>query len=178
MAPARDDRYISDAQGRALAGAEVYWCTQPASTANNPPSPLATVYADLAGTIPLAQPVLTDGFGHAFAYMDESVLHTVVIWHPLFGYNPVVLPDQSVGGGSGGGSGLTPFAGTPNGTIDGTNRVFTLTNGGTPIPDTTPVQITAWLNFPLIPGLGFSVSGNVITYANAPQPASSSGPAD
>lgn len=178
MARARDDRYVTDAQGRALSGAQVYWCTQPASTANDPPSPLATIYDSISGGTPETQPVLTDGFGHAYAYLDDSVLYTVVIWHPLFGYNPVVLPDQSIGGGSGGGSGLTPFAGTPLGIIDGTNRVFTLTNGGTPIPDVTPVQIAAWLNFPLIPGLGFSVSGNIITYANAPQPASSSGAAD
>lgn len=177
MSLARDDRYVTDAQGRALAGAEVYWCTQPASTANNPPSPLATVYADAAGSIPLTQPVLTDGFGHAYAYMNEAVLHTVVIWHPLFGYNPVVLPDQSIGGGTGG-AGLTPFSGTPSGTINGTNRVFTLTNGGTPIPNATPAQVTAWLNFPLALGIGFTVSGNVITYASAPQTASGSGAAD
>ena len=90
----------------------------------NPPSPLATAYIDLAEN-PLTQPALTDGFGHAFAYLDDSVLYTVVIWHPLFGENPVVLPDQSLAGGGGGGSSLTPFAGPPSGTINGTNTVFT-----------------------------------------------------
>ena len=49
MTLARDDRYVTDAQGRALAGAQVYWCTQPASTANDPPSPLATIYGSISG---------------------------------------------------------------------------------------------------------------------------------
>src|ERR1700721_1297769 len=107
MSLARDDRYVTDAQGRALAGAQVYWCTQPASTASNPPSPLATVYTDSTGDTPIVQPALTDGFGHAYAYMNNAVLYTVVIWHPLFGQNPVVLPDQAIAG-SGGGPGYTP----------------------------------------------------------------------
>jgi len=178
MSLSRDDRWVADAQGNALAGAEVYWCLQPASTSVNPPSPLATVYTDSTGDTPIVQPVLTDGFGHAFAYMNPDVLYTVVIWHPLFGYNPIVLPDQSIGGGGGGGAGLTPFAGVPQGAINGTNQTFILTNGGTPIADATPSQVTAWLNIPLIQGIGFSVTGNVLTYASPPQPASGSGPAD
>ncbi len=64
MSIARDDRWVADALGVALAGAQVYWCTQPASTTANPPSPLATIYTDSTGTTPLTQPVLTDGFGH------------------------------------------------------------------------------------------------------------------
>ena len=175
MAIVRDDRWCADAQGRALAGAQVYWCTQPASTATNPPSPLATAYIDLAED-PLTQPALTDGFGHAFAYLDDSVLYTVVIWHPLFGENPVVLPDQSLAGGGGGGSSLIPFAGTPSGTINGTNTVFTFA-----VP-ANPTQLTVWLNFPLINGLGYTWSWTggtlTITYAVAPQPASGGNPAD
>ncbi len=171
MAIARDDRYVTDAQGRALAGALVYYCTQPASTGNIPPSPLATIYTDMAGTVGV-NPVVTDGFGHAVAYLTAGVLYTIEIVHPLFGPNPVILADQEVGGGSGG-AGYTPFSGVPSGTINGTNRVFTLTNSGVPIPNATPVQITAWMNFPLIQGLGFTVSGNQLTYATAPQPGTS-----
>ena len=175
MAIVRDDRWCADAQGRALAGAQVYWCTQPASTATNPPSPLATAYTDLA-LDPLTQPALTDGFGHADAYLDDSVLYTVVMWHPLFGENPIVLPDQSLAGGGGGGSSLIPFAGTPSGTINGTNTVFTFA-----VP-ANPTQLTVWLNFPLINGLGYTWSWTggtlTITYAVAPQPASDGNPAD
>lgn len=181
MAIARDDRYVADAQGRALAGAQVYWCLQPATTTTNPPSPLATIYTDITGSTPETQPILTDGFGHADAYMDDTVLYTVVVWHPLFGPNPIVLMDQAIGGGGGGGTTLVPFAGVPTGVINGTNKVFTVVNGSTPLT-ALPVQMVAWLNFPLIQGVGYSlavVSGQLqITFANAPQPAAGGNPAD
>lgn len=168
MAIARDDRWVADALGRALSGAQVYWCTQPATTTTNPPSPLAIIYTDITGATPEAQPIVADGFGHAWAYMDNSVLYTVVIWHPLFGPNPVVIPDQSIGGGGGGG-GLVPFSGTPIGTQDGVNRVFTLANGGTPLA-VAPVYAEVWVNFPLVSGVGYTLAGDTITFTNAPQP--------
>lgn len=169
MSNARRDDWLTDAQGRALAGAEVYYCyPQPADTDTVPPSPLATIYSDLGGT-PLSQPVITDGFGHAVAYADSSRLYTIVYVHPLFGEFPVILKDQSFGGGGGGGA--TPFAGVPTGTIDGSNKVFTFAVPAAPV---TPPSV--WCNYPLIDGLGFTyswASGTLtITYANAPQPAS------
>jgi hypothetical protein len=165
MSIARDDRWVADAQGRALSGAQVYWCTQPASTGSNPPSPLATLYADLGGD-PLAQPVLTDGFGHGFAYLDNAVLYTVVIWHPLFGPNPIVLPDQAIGGE---GSAATAFSGALTPAADGTTTVFTLTNGGTPI-GLTPTSLIVWDNFPLAPGVGYALgpAPGQITFTTAP----------
>lgn len=168
MAISRDDRWLADAQGRALAGAMVYYCTQPANTSSIPPSPLATVYTDTAGDVG-ANPVYTDGFGHSVAYLNDAQLYTVVFVHPLFGPNPVILTDQTIPGAGGGGA-LTPFSGIPAGTIDGTNRAFTLTNNGTAL-SAAPVAGTtiAWLNFPLVEGLGFSISGTTVTYANAPQ---------
>jgi len=169
MALARRDDWLQDAQGRALAGAQVYYCTQPANTTIIPPSPLASVFSNLTGT-PTTNPQITDGFGHAIAYLDDTVLYTIEYVHPLFGPNPVVLIDQSFGGGGGGS--VTVFSGTPSGTINGTNRVFTVLNGSTPLT-ALPTQITAWLNFPLILGTGFTlavVSGQLqITYAVAPQ---------
>ena len=125
MAIARDDRWLTDALGRALAGAQVFYCLQPATTSTVPPSPLATVYDDLAGDA-IAQPLITDGFGHSIAYLDASALCTIVFVHPLFGPNPVVLTDQAIsGGGSGGGGGL-PAPVVPSGTPDGTLRSFVL----------------------------------------------------
>ena len=182
MSLARDDRYVTDAQGRALAGAQVYWCTQPATVGSTPPpSPLASLFTDLTGATPLAQPVLTDGFGHADAYMAEGALYTVAVYHPLYGTNPVVIPDQTIGGGGGGGTTVTTFAGIPTGPINGTNTVFTVVNGSTPLT-AIPAQITAWLNFPLVSGVGYSlsiVSGILkITYSLAPQPATGGSPAD
>jgi hypothetical protein len=149
---------------------------QPATTNVNPPSPLATVYTDLTGDTPIIQPVLTDGFGHSDAYMDDTTLYTVVIWHPLFGENPVVLKDQAPSNSGGGSAGLTAFSGTPSGPINGSNTVFTFA-----VPQ-NPVQVIVWLNFPLVVGVGYTVSwvsGTLtITYANAPQPSSGSTPAD
>jgi hypothetical protein len=173
----RDDRFITDAQGRALSGAVVYYCTQPATTSTTPPSPLATVYSDTSGDAGM-NPVYADGFGHSVAYLSNGQLYTVVIDHPLF-EQPYVLTDQTVPATGAGVSSLTPFAGIPIGTVDGTNRVFTLSNGGTPLassPLTSTLIVT--LNFPLTQGLGYTVSGTTITYANAPQPASGSVPAD
>ncbi len=181
MALGRDDRYIADALGRALAGAQVYWCSpQPASTAVNPPSPLAPTFTDLTGDTPLVQPVLADGFGHADAYLDDQTLFTVVVWHPLFGPNPIVLIDQQISGGGGGGSTLTPFQGTLIGTVDGVNKTFTLANGSSPL-GVAPIwsTVVVWFNFPLVNGLGYTPAGtDTLTFANAPQPASGGTPAD
>ena len=176
MALARSDQWVTDALGRALAGAQVYWCTQAASTANNPPSPLATAYTDNTGDTPIVQPVLTDGFGHAVAYLDDTQPYTVVIWHPLFGDTPIVLPDQVLSG-AGETTGLSPFAGTPSGVINGTNTVFTLTNNGVALT-APPSQVTVWNNFPLVPGVGYSLTGTTITFATAPQPAVGGNPGD
>ena len=180
MAINRDDRWLSDAIGNALSGATVYYCTQPATTSSLPPSPLATVYSDTSGDAG-TNPVTTDGFGHSVAYLNNSQLYTVVLSHPLFGSNPVVLTDQAIGGTSGGSSSSQiPFSGTPAGTVNGTNKTFTLTNNGTAIPSSgiTLTQLIVWLNLPLVQGLGYSVSGNQITYANAPKAASGGVPAD
>jgi hypothetical protein len=165
---------VIDGLGRALAGAACFWCApQPAVTTTFPPSPLAPIFTDISGATPATQPVLSDGFGQAHAYIDDDSLFTFVAFHPLFGPEPIVYPDQSLG--SGGGGDLSVFSGTPQGTIDGTNTVFTVVNGETPLT-AIPAQITAWLNFPLIEGLGYSlavVDGQLeITYATAPQPAS------
>jgi len=175
MGLARFDVTVQDAQGRALAGAQVFWLLQPATVPSTPPpSPEATIYADIGGVTPLTQPVLSDGFGEAFAYMDDAILYTLAIYHPLFGVNPLVRPDQAIGG-AGASSALTPFAGIPTGTIDGTNKVFTLVDGSTPLT-VIPSQYTVWLNVPLIEGIGYTIalSGGVVkvTFSTAPQPAS------
>jgi hypothetical protein len=159
MSIARRDDWVTDAQGRALSGATVYYCTQPANTSVIPPSPLATCYAGTGGGS-APNPSFTDGFGHAFTYLEDSVFYTVVYVHPLFGVFPIILPDQSLGGGGSAG-GYQPFNEVPSGAIDGSNRTFVLS--------VTPVFITFWVNFPLIEGLGFTIIGNTVTTALAPQ---------
>jgi hypothetical protein len=121
MAIGRRDDWLTDAQGRALAGAEVFYCTQPATTSPLPPTPLATIYSDMQSTVQ-AQPVITDGFGHAVAYLTANALYTVVYVHPLFG-SPVVLKDQAVTIGS---TLSLPVPVTPTPAPDGIIRDFVL----------------------------------------------------
>ena len=130
MAINRRDDTVINAIGHAIAGAAVYYLTQPANTTTL--TPLATVYSDTSGTI-TTNPQQTDGYGHAFAYLSDSVLYTIVYVYP--NGVKVIYPDQAIigTGGGGGGSSLTPFAGVPSGTINGTNVSFTLTNNGTPL---------------------------------------------
>lgn len=66
-------------------------------------------------------------------------------------------------------TGTTLFSGALTGTKDGSNKVFTLTNGGSAIGH-TPIWALVWDNFPLINGVGFSFgpSAGQVTFATAP----------
>lgn len=170
MANGRRDDWVTDAQGRALSGTLVYYCTQPANTSVTPPTPLASIFSNIGGTAE-ANPQVTDGFGHAVAYAEDSLLYTIVYSNPIFGATPIILTDQSFGppgGGSSGNVGFTPFAGVPTGAVNGSNTTFVLNNVSTPLPG-PPVQLVFWVNFPLINGQGFTFSGNVVTTAQPPQ---------
>lgn len=165
MAIARRDDYLTDAQGRALSGAAVYFCTQPATTTTIPPSPLATVYSDFSGNAG-ANPQYTDGFGHSVAYLDDTVLYTIVFVHPLF-LNPLVLPDQWCGGGGGGGSSYTPIqASSVAGTITGAIPGSTFVLPSTPVANSLLLQVNGQV---LTPNLGYTISGVTITVATALQ---------
>lgn len=165
MSILRRDDSVVNTLGNAIAGAEVYYLgPQPVDVATL--TPLLPVYGDTSGT-PATNPQITDGFGHAVAYLNDGALFTAVYIYP--NGMQVVYPDQFVGASSGG---STPFSGVPQGTIDGTNKVFTMVNGNTPL-GSIPLQSSVAVNFPLIPGLGYTlavVAGEVqITFANAPQ---------
>jgi len=58
----------------------------------------------------------------------------------------------------------TPVTGTLTGTIDGTNKIFTV-----PYTDIIADSLIIWRNFPLIPNVGYSVTGQTITFVDAPQ---------
>lgn len=103
----RYDTWVKSATGPAVAGAQVFVCTQPANTALFPPTPLASIYSDSGGLVPITQPIITDGFGHANFYALPG-LYTVVI--ALNGVIQQVYPDQSLGGigtAGGGGGGIS-----------------------------------------------------------------------
>jgi hypothetical protein len=169
MALARRDDWLQDAQGRALAGAQVYYCTQPATTTTVPPTPLASVFSDLIGTA-TTNPQITDGFGHAIAYLDSSVLYTIEYIHPLFGPNPVVLKDQSLGGGGGGGSTTFVQASTTEGTITGAIPGATFTLPSVPVSGSLVLNANGQVLNPgtvLGPTVGYTISGAVVTLFTA-----------
>jgi hypothetical protein len=154
MAILRVDYQVDDTQGRALSGALVYICTQPATIAN-PPSPLASVFTSIAGNVAAANPLVTDQYGHCAPYLSNNQLYTFVVIHPLVGM--LVYPDQNAGA-SGNTGGLTGVI--PAGTINGTNQVFTLSQ--------TPVMVIKNGQI-MIPGLGCTIAGGTIVFATAPQ---------
>lgn len=165
MSILRRDDTVTNTLGNAIAGAKVYYLgPQPVDVETL--TPLLPVYGDTSGT-PATNPQITDGYGHAVAYLNDGALFTCVYVYP--NGVQVVYPDQFVGSSSGA---PASFAGVPTGTIDGINTVFTMVNGSTPL-GSIPLQSTVWRNFPLGPGFGYALSvvgGQVkITFANAPQ---------
>lgn len=160
MALARDDRWLADALGRALAGAQVYYCLQPATTTTVPPSPLATVYSDLLGTVQ-AQPLITDGFGHSIAYLNAGQLYTVVFIHPLFGSNPVVLTDQAVVAAE-----SLPAAAVPTPAADGVTRAFVL-----PFAPAYPANGQLFVGGSYVQyGAAYTITGATIVWTGAVPP--------
>jgi hypothetical protein len=111
----RTDGWVKSTLGAAVPGAQVYVCTQPANVSSFPPTPLANVFSDVNGLVPVTQPIITDGFGHYDFYAPAGV-YTIVIG--LGGAIQQVYPDQSVGGASGttGGGGGTALVLQVNGT--------------------------------------------------------------
>lgn len=165
MSILRRDDTVTNTLGNAIAGAKVYYLgPQPVNLSAL--TPLLAVYSDTVGT-PATNPQVTDGFGHAVAYLNTGALFTCVYVYP--NGTQVVYPDQFVGSSSGA---PTAFAGVPTGTVNGTNTVFTMVNGSTPLA-VIPTQSTVWLNFPLILGLGYTLSVVTsqvkITFATAPK---------
>ena len=57
-----------------------------------------------------------------------------------------------------------PVSGTFQQSPDGSNTVFWTTGNVAPAPNTMIV----WDNFPLIPGVGYTVSGYTVTFTTAP----------
>jgi hypothetical protein len=102
MSAYRYDGFVINAIGEAIPGAEVYVCTQPATTNVIPPSPLASLFTDSTGSTPLANPVIVDGNGNFFFYAATGT-YTLVYFDPYNRIPTQIYPDQAVltpGGGS------------------------------------------------------------------------------
>jgi hypothetical protein len=93
MALSRFDIFARSVVGPSAAGTQVYICEQPATTSTIPPSPLAQVYSDPLGANPVTQPIVCDGFGHAYGYVAAGVYTEVLVY---LGYVAQVLPDQYI----------------------------------------------------------------------------------
>lgn len=90
----RSDGWVKSALGQAIAGAQIYVCSQPADVAFVPPLPQIPLFADAAGSTPLAQPVITDGFGHYDFYVPYGT-YTVAVVNG--GNIQQVYTDQTIG---------------------------------------------------------------------------------
>lgn len=92
----RSDGWVKTDVGPAVPGAAIYVCSQPANI-TVPPSPLASLFADSLGTIPITQPITTDGFGH-YSYYTLPGFYTLIV--VLGGIVQQVFTDQNVAQGS------------------------------------------------------------------------------
>lgn len=157
---------VKNGLGYAIPDVSVTYYLQPGLT-------LASVFSGPSGGA-ASNPQITNGLGQTTAYLAAG---QYTITYSGAQIQTLTLPDQNVGG-TGSGSTVVLFEGIPQGTIDGTNRVFTLTNGGTPLTS-PPSQIYPTLNGSLLqPSVGYTLSGVIITYTDAPQPAVGGSPAD
>jgi hypothetical protein len=89
----RSDGFVKSAIGPAVSGAQVWVVLQPANL-TVPPTPLADIFSDVNGLVPITQPILTDGFGH-YDFYTLTGLYTVIV--ALGGRIQQVYPDQSIG---------------------------------------------------------------------------------
>jgi hypothetical protein len=106
MSAFRFDGTVRNNIGEALAGVEIFVCTQPVTSSLNPiaipPSPLASLFTSASGSTPLANPVVTDGNGNYFFYAATGT-YTIIFFDPYNRIPTVAFADQQVvtqGGGS------------------------------------------------------------------------------
>ena len=95
----RKDGWIKSVLGPAIPGAQIWVCQQPANATSLPPSPLASVFSDPDGLVPLTLPAESDGFGH-YSYYIAPGLYTEII--SLNNVIQQVYPDQDFGLGNAG----------------------------------------------------------------------------
>jgi hypothetical protein len=146
---------VQNGLGQAIPNVAVTYYTQPSLA-------LASVYSSATGGA-TTNPLYTNGLGQTTAYLAAGFY---TITYSGAQIQTLTLADQEVGA-AGSGSTVVPFAGIPQGTINGVNRTFTLTNGGTPL-STAPTQSEIWNNYPLVSGVGYTLTGVTIVYTTAP----------
>jgi hypothetical protein len=150
----RMDGWIKSVLGQAVAGALIYVCNQPANTASIPPSPLASIFSDPNGLVPLAQPIPADGFGHYDFYAAPGTYTVVVV---NFGQVQQVYPDQSIFG----------FASTSILTPGANIAINGLVISAVNVVVTNPAANQSILGYSLLPATG-NPTGQSLGNAGAP----------
>jgi hypothetical protein len=158
----RRDDWVTDGLGNAIAGASVYVCSEPATTTSIPPSPLVQLYSDPLGANPITQPVLTDGYGHAYYYLAPGT-YTVVFYSPQI--QTVILQDQLIVQPANTFTNVwvndSSNAGSITGVINSTNTVFVLSATPTPA-NSLMFMVNGVVQY------GWTISGRTVTLAVAP----------
>lgn len=138
----RYDTWVKSAQGPAIPGSQIYVCTQPSNLVI-PPTPLALIYSDPNGLVPITQPLLTDGLGHADFYALPGFYTLIVAYNGVLQQS---YPDQCLGNGSNSiilktngttnttQSTLNLVAGTSIGLSSDASGDVTISSTGTPLP--------------------------------------------
>jgi hypothetical protein len=149
---------LQTTQGQAVAGAQVYFLTQPANTSSL--TPQAQVYSSATGGA-VSQPVLTNGQGTCTAYLSPGT-YTVCYVSPYTG--TLCNPDQNVPSPSGSTSTVSSISIIAGGSYTVCPTGITFSGGEGSGAAATPVCTAS--------GGGFYVSGATVTaggsYINVP----------
>jgi hypothetical protein len=151
----RRDDDVQNGLGEAMPNIAVTYYAQPGGA-------LAAIYADSAGTVPIANPQYTNGLGQAVAYLAAG---TYTITFSGAQIQTLTYPDQVVGGAGGTPGTNTPPI-TPVPAADGTVRIFTLSQA-----PPNPVGDQFFVAGSLVKyGLAYTVSGTTLTWIAAVPP--------
>jgi hypothetical protein len=99
VALTRVQNQLLDSVSRPVPGASIAVLTQPAVTSTQPGSPLASIFQDSAGLIPMTNPTTTDGLGNYDFYVAAGVYTLQIYGNKIYSAtNPqqLLIPDTQV----------------------------------------------------------------------------------
>jgi hypothetical protein len=99
VALTRVQNIVLDSVSRPVPGASVAVLTQPAVTSTQPGSPLASIFQDSAGLIPMTNPTTTDGLGNYDFYVAAGVYTLQIYGNRIYSATSpqqLLIPDTQV----------------------------------------------------------------------------------
>jgi hypothetical protein len=99
VALTRVQNIVLDSVSRPVSGASVAVLTQPANTSTQPGSPLASIFQDSAGLIPMTNPTTTDGLGNYDFYVAAGVYTLQIYGNKIYSATSpqqLLIPDTQV----------------------------------------------------------------------------------